>query len=607
MTILTQLILMVLLALAPTVAAHGINDFIRYHERAESVREATLRTVELRNTQLDQIVIGVERILSAVSRIPSVASMDEASCEERLKELLTVTPTDLVLAVVTPQGGIVCSSAERSRPIYNGDREFFSTTISTGSFTVGDYVQARVDNRPSLSFGLPIRENGHVVGVVAGLLHTDWITAELRRSRLLQGESLLITDQKGVVIAHLPEDTGNWIGRTLPSEYLEPIKAATAGTFEAKDLQGHSAIFSYVPITVPPPNIYLLASVEKDAAFAALRAAAWRSSVLSALSLGLAAVIAWLIATVYIRRPVDHLLLASKRWREGEYSVRAEVSRSCRELNKLAGEFNSMAEAVELRNRRLDAANRAKELVIATAGHDLRQPLQILTTAIARLHKQPRSDGEQRYSEAAQFAVKKLNEGLDALVEATRIHRKALQAPHQSFDITEILHEIEMDWSERASRKGLRLRIRRCDSAVMSNKEMLTTVLQNLVGNAIKYTQTGGVLVCCRRRTHELWLEVYDTGPGIPKESLGSIFEQFQQADPAQEGFGLGLWIVRNTIQALGHGLTVASVLGKGSRFRLIVPLFKTSGACMLAAVENGGSRDQYRLVQQNLGEARSV
>ena len=105
----------------------------------------------------------------------------------------------------------------------------------------------------------------------------------------------------------------------------------------------------------------------------------------------------------------------------------------------------------------------------------------------------------------------------------------------------------------------------------MTDAKMLLTILHNLVGNAVKYTDHGGILLGCRHRANEVWIEVYDTGRGIPADKIKTIFGEFQKLDPVKEGFGLGLWIAHSTADALGHKVSVRSIVGKGSRFRIIV------------------------------------
>lgn len=102
---------------------------------------------------------------------------------------------------------------------------------------------------------------------------------------------------------------------------------------------------------------------------------------------------------------------------------------------------------------------------------------------------------------------------------------------------------------------------------------MLSAIVHNLVGNAIKYTDRGGILIGCRRRRTELWIEIYDTGVGIPDDQIDTIFGELQQLDPQREGMGLGLWIARTTAESLGHDLSACSIVGKGSRFRVVCRL----------------------------------
>jgi signal transduction histidine kinase len=97
---------------------------------------------------------------------------------------------------------------------------------------------------------------------------------------------------------------------------------------------------------------------------------------------------------------------------------------------------------------------------------------------------------------------------------------------------------------------------------------MLSTILHNLIGNAIKYTDRGGLLIGGGRRGAEMWIEVYDSGMGIPEDRIETIFGERHQLDPKREGLGL-----RSAEEALGHELSVRFTVGRGSRFRIVVPL----------------------------------
>jgi signal transduction histidine kinase len=143
-----------------------------------------------------------------------------------------------------------------------------------------------------------------------------------------------------------------------------------------------------------------------------------------------------------------------------------------------------------------------------------------------------------------------------------------------SMEIGAVLDEVLDAWSERAARKGLRLRVVRSRAIVRSDPVALAIIVNNLVGNAVRYTERGCILVGCRHRGGRLVVEVHDTGIGIAAKAIPTAFEQFRQLDPAaSEGFGLGLSIVKGLAEQLQHPLVVRSRPGAGSCFAISVPL----------------------------------
>jgi len=121
-----------------------------------------------------------------------------------------------------------------------------------------------------------------------------------------------------------------------------------------------------------------------------------------------------------------------------------------------------------------------------------------------------------------------------------------------------------------ADRAGLQLRVVGTQRRVRSDRRLLSHILQNLIGNALKYTERGRVLVGCRSRGNAIAIEVHDTGIGISPDQLDRIFEEFHRIDVGRaDGFGLGLAIVKRMADVLGHRLTVQSIPGKGTRFAI--------------------------------------
>jgi signal transduction histidine kinase len=149
----------------------------------------------------------------------------------------------------------------------------------------------------------------------------------------------------------------------------------------------------------------------------------------------------------------------------------------------------------------------------------------------------------------------------------------ALVAPDQTdVALAEVLDPLLAQWGEAARHKDLRLRYVPTQLRVRTHPALLTTLLGNLLGNAVKYTEKGSVLVGCRRRGDRAVVEILDTGLGMNAQQSSDMFNAFHQIDPRREGLGLGLWIVRSTAASLGHRVDVRSTPGRGSRFSVELP-----------------------------------
>jgi two-component system, sensor histidine kinase len=142
------------------------------------------------------------------------------------------------------------------------------------------------------------------------------------------------------------------------------------------------------------------------------------------------------------------------------------------------------------------------------------------------------------------------------------------------FVIRELLERIRETWAPLTRDKRIGFELRPCEELVHSDQQMLGTILDNLVGNAIKYTDRGRVWVECHPAADTLAIEVHDTGIGIPEDRLDDIFKEFQRLGPGDVvGMGVGLSIVMRTADLLGHRIAVRSELGEGSCFQVAVPL----------------------------------
>jgi signal transduction histidine kinase len=209
--------------------------------------------------------------------------------------------------------------------------------------------------------------------------------------------------------------------------------------------------------------------------------------------------------------------------------------------------------------------------LMAIAGHDLRQPLQVATMSLAVLEKSTSDANQRKVIERANRALQTLGDDLQRLALSSRLGDDDVISIDE-VDVKALVLSVTENWGLHAQQKGLELKIARCDLMVRSNGPMLATVLGNLIGNAIKYTERGKVVVGCRRRDDgTVAVTVCDSGRGIPKQKLDDIFRPFSQLERTSEGLGLGLSIVRQSVQLLGHKLSVRSRVGRGSCFSVLI------------------------------------
>ncbi|MEY3959447.1 MAG: hypothetical protein RIR14_100, partial [Pseudomonadota bacterium] len=223
-----------------------------------------------------------------------------------------------------------------------------------------------------------------------------------------------------------------------------------------------------------------------------------------------------------------------------------------------------------------ERANASRSRFVAAASHDLLQPL---SAAKLFLSSVPETDLPAPVVEAvgkAQNALVSVEGILAALLDISRLESGKAAVTVAPIAMGRLLAQLADEFTPLAAAKVQRLTLRPCDAVVLSDAGYLRRILQNLIGNAIRYTNRGRVLVAARPRGAMLRLEVWDTGPGIPEDEQENIFKEFHRIAgraSASEGLGLGLAIVDRAAALLGHPLGLSSRPGRGTVFMLQVPL----------------------------------
>jgi len=212
-------------------------------------------------------------------------------------------------------------------------------------------------------------------------------------------------------------------------------------------------------------------------------------------------------------------------------------------------------------------------LLLAMAGHDLRQNLQIILSTYGWLSARATSDVERECIASGQHAAMQMAEQLHQLATALHIiHQNSSQIALTPVRLGPLISAVDQDAANFAAERRVQLRVVPTRGVVISDPVLLGSIIGNLTRNAVKFTASGGrVLLRCRRFGSIIRIEVHDTGIGIPAGQLRNIFEAFHRLEVAQpDGLGLGLFVVSRAVELLQHQLEVRSIVGRGSCFAVL-------------------------------------
>ncbi len=313
---------------------------------------------------------------------------------------------------------------------------------------------------------------------------------------------------------------------------------------------------------------------------------------LASLGLVAAGIIAAFVLQRAILGPVDRMTGAIRRLRGGDYSARVEA-RMSDELQLLGEEFNTMASAIEVRdlelarinrelaevNEALRKANRIKDEFSAAMSHELKTPLHAIR-AYAQLVLEgidgPLTDAQRKDLDAILAAGDHLLHLIEGILRYSALEAGGIVPQIGEVKIAEALEAARQNVDHVARAKGLPIDVRTDGAAtVRADETMLRQILINLLHNALKYTPRGRIMVTTSVQNGQVTFAVADTGPGIPPEDAGAVFEPFRRAGHAAkreiDGIGLGLAVVKRYVELLGGRIWFESG-GSGTTFYFTMP-----------------------------------
>ena len=254
-----------------------------------------------------------------------------------------------------------------------------------------------------------------------------------------------------------------------------------------------------------------------------------------------------------------------------------ELGRMGRSFNRLKKDLWEQGEGLQNAKSDAESANKAKSVFLASASHDLRQPLNAMQMYIAALQSKVKDKEILRIIEDINSVSISTARLLNALLDVSELEVGAIKPRHEIFSVNNILISIFQSFLPLAKDKELDFRIVPSSLYVESDPALLERILGNFMSNAIRYTDKGSVLIGCRRKGSEVSIEVWDTGCGISDDQMSLIYEDFYQVENKErdrgKGLGLGLALAKRLSDSLDHKIDSKSSLGRGSCFSVRVDL----------------------------------
>jgi signal transduction histidine kinase/CheY-like chemotaxis protein len=277
-----------------------------------------------------------------------------------------------------------------------------------------------------------------------------------------------------------------------------------------------------------------------------------------------------------VERSMDHQANAYSMFQTA-IGLETQVRARTEELKSALDRLERTNEQLMLARDVAERANRFKTGFFTAVGHDLLQPLHAARLSLSALGEIHDDKQHKRLIGQADHALSTIEELLRTILDLSKLESGALKPLLQPVEISDLFRSVLVDIEPIARDKQLLLSMRTGSVTVTSDPLMLRRILQNLLANAVQYTEHGRVLLASRKRGSQLRIDVWDTGPGIAPSEQSKIFEEFHRGAAGQRshagGFGIGLAIIARMADALGHRIELRSEAGRGTCFSVYVPL----------------------------------
>lgn len=404
---------------------------------------------------------------------------------------------------------------------------------------------------------------------IENLQNNNEFETNLNEAARTSGYRLAIYDEDGIIFASVPYDDA-LLGRDeLPTIMRTQLRNSGDVQIVNDENNEQLVAFNAIEGSINPAR-YIQVSIQKDQIYEPIKTIRWIIYTGMFISIGLVILVSVLFSRS-ISKPIIQLESAAKDIAGGNVDRTLQLDRKD-EFGALAQSLNQMAERLRSDNEKLKKLYDKQRQFFADITHEIRNPLHTISGSLEMLQlKNLAPEQRLRYLETAARQTERINRLFKDLMTLQRYDSDSYFIEKKPFDLQLTLVDIEEMFRNQAAEKGLKLIVDKKPVTVYADPNKIEQVLENLVSNAIKYTNKGYVKVSLSESDSDVTLKIEDTGIGISEDHLNRLFDRFYRTDKARSrdkgGTGLGLSVVKSILTAHGSAIHIESTPGEGSLF----------------------------------------
>ena len=533
----------------------------------DNILETHANLAEMVATSMSQHMEDLTWRLAFAQQI-STALSHNANPVPILQEALAANPDFVFLAVLSKEGvekyraAISSAIAAQIAPINLQEDPSLEQLTGKKQLLVSSFEV--MSGRPISEFLYPLSNGDYLYGVLSFFS----FLARVQQQRIGSTGHIYIVDSAGHVYAsdyqYVPE---------FDTQAFERAFASRSPLIKKIKTPNQTYVGAYA--TTPVLGVHV--------AVLQLRSEAYRSiyytNIILALFLLTIATLAYFGALTFAERvgePIAGLSHAAAQVSKGNFDVQVDPEIGWGEFKRLIQDFNQMtADLKDYQTLRLQAqVSELKEQVFRAVAHDLRAPLMGLQGYIYILQNGDKLSAQEKrnYLQLMHEAAQNLSSLLEDVLDVSRLEAGMANVQKQTVDMAQLVREVFDTVRPTAAQKRLDLQSEIDTQTVWADPRAFKRVLTNLVSNAVKFTEKGFVKIVALQDQKTYTVQVQDSGIGLDEQEIKGLFQKYHQVHADKPGYGLGLFISRQLVQAHGGTLDVSSVPGKGSTFTIHIP-----------------------------------